>query len=647
MAIINFYPSKYPFIDFAFVSGTSVDLPKNLSALSVSYMYLNKNKIQLISTDTVDKKNLILSGYGIVNNKWVYGADDLTTYNEDILQLAKGCFSYAFIKDESISFFTDFFGGGKIFYFTNNGVSVVANRLHLLLIILRLIGYTIELDYDIIGVYCSNLRHIFLQQPLSSELFFKNIKILDIAEKLDLYGNKIKVSPSKYGLIISNEKCGSIFPNGSLEYRQLINKAKTEIIENLDIITKSNKFDHFVCDLTGGKDSRISFAAITNIDNFAKIIKIHNFGDEHEKKCVASIMHAYNLEYDPVFFRSTWWNRFTGKDITNTDIEEYFETLTSFHLGTYWDTDSYIGRFNVKLKDTLRFTGSYGEIFSRNIQSYLTIKENLDETINSFCEQLKNLSSIKDYSDKLKEIITNSVQNCPAKSELLKLKNLHIAHRMKFHFSNTADGAQTPTFAPLLSIEAFRAYCYSLRDTSFPQFYYDLLYALNPLVACFEYSKESHNSERLNNANRINFDKPEYTKILINANADLIKFNEYYNLSISGSFTKTKELATLIEYNYHNWFNNDLKNILIKDIMEMVEIFKANVPFEFYAKTVLPILEILQTVQDKNKIGELISISRRFKNIIEAIKINNAHITEFHIKPVKSIIYDYNDFNIN
>lgn len=642
---INYYQSESPFNDFAFISGTTLETCCLGKDFSSKHFNIANISVQFITNHALNKINdkIILSGYGIINKTWVNATSNLNNFKELDYYYSKGCFAGAIIKDNSISFFTDFFGNGKLFYYTKNKVTIVSNRLHLLLIILRLLNIDIAIDYNIVGIILTLSNHFLLQQPISSNLIYSDIKILEVYEKLDLTPLGIQISTSKYGEITNTAHKN--IDSEPQEYRQSLQAAREEIITDLTTILNSGEYDHFVCDLTGGRDSRLILAAATNIPSFNKRLKIFSYGDELERRCVASIMHAYGLTYDSVFFRSIWWDKHTGVDTTLSGVREYFDTVNSFNLGTYWDTDSFLGRFCVTLEKTIRFNGGYGELLSRTADSYFNIKPSLQETLIDFCNQIEKRAIIKGFHTALYNLVYESITKPDIDNYYIRLKSFQTNHRLRYHFSNTGESGNTPTYSLAMSIEAYKTYCrYS--NIGFPKIYFDLLYSLNPLVATFAYCKEDNNQMRLDNADRLLCSNPVYKKIITTANNDLTDFNNYYLKSRKWHFAKPNEVEEKISKNYNEWFNAlSIEQILLNEINGLISCILNNVPDDFKKNVFLPFINYVYSLQAKERtcVSQYIGILRKLNPLAEAIKLNKADISDLHINKISKIAYKYTD----
>jgi hypothetical protein len=244
------------------------------------------------------KDNRVFSGYVWVNedNAFYMGQESMKSNFETVkFYDCYGMFTLFNKEANKIVITSDYFGFCRIFYYLFEDKFVVANNYHFLLNVLNKIGVKTMLDKDMVySVFASNVT--LFRQTYTSELSIKNTYMLPINKRIEI---------DKTGSInFTDKKIQSIFNEPYEKYDEgtytaLINKAKEEIINNIDMLRKCGLFENIIVDLSGGKDSRTNFAALTNLKNSKQDFSLFtSINTENDVEIAVGINNIFKYQYD-------------------------------------------------------------------------------------------------------------------------------------------------------------------------------------------------------------------------------------------------------------------------------------------------------------------------------------------------------------
>lgn len=363
---VNVFEASYPYEDFVL---TNLDLSDSRSLHGFHSNHRNKCYLYTKLTN-MESHEVLFSGVGITDKKLIYGQDDVKNIKDiKVLSESIGCFTAISFNHSDIHFFTDLYGIGKIFYYNENGKFLVSNNYHLLLLCLQ--------DANIkLSLFTNKVKSLLMsnRQPLLHQNFSVKMDV----EKVLMKHPESCLEVKDGSLSLSNGDLSSILVNSEEytddNYKQLLYKAAEEIKANIQTILESDKFDNLIFDLTGGVDSRIVYAALSNFPQYKDKIFINsNHVDGLDDLNVALKLNSlYQFKYDSL-------------PRSSIEIPGRVGALqASCQLGRYY---SY-GKspvFKEQLSRTARVTGNIGDLY-RNYLSAPFIEESSESSLDEFIE---------------------------------------------------------------------------------------------------------------------------------------------------------------------------------------------------------------------------------------------------------------------
>lgn len=443
------------------------------------------------------RNDYIFSGYVWLDDKFYFGEDGLPNdLKAERLYENLGVFSLLHFAPHQIKLTTDYFSYGKIYYYLNENLFVAANTYHLLLIVLSQLGVSCELDDDIVyATFASNVT--LFRQPITERLTVKNTFQMNLCDEIVIDNN---------GWNIVKRPIYDVL-NGSPEfkkdeYSKLIEEAKQELISNIEVVTNNSNFEHFVLELSGGKDSRTTFAALTNLPNAREQVFLKSTDHEPNDLNVAvGLANMFQFQYDAK--GDTWYQN---------DVLDYIRRKRSYSLGVryLW----YVGtRYNYNLKKMV-FNGECFEslavrYYSHTIKDMGLEKSTNEEPIDAYSILLSK-QAIVDYSKVapvVKEQLLEAIKSIPSSTSMEAFDNMYMFYRAGVTAGNLDRMYYTTaTCMPLQSkalLKAKKMWINNFRDE---KIIFDITYALNPVLAALPYNTNRYNETRKKMYDNLLFD---------------------------------------------------------------------------------------------------------------------------------------------
>ncbi|WGV19203.1 hypothetical protein QIY50_17535 [Pseudomonas putida] len=279
------------------------------------------------------------------------------------------------------------------------------------------------------------------------------------------------------------------------EYLALLERARKEIILNLDLVAQNPKFEKIIVDVSGGMDSRLVFSAVTNLPEHRDRIVINSQdtrGAPDELNVALAINSKYGYKYDE-----------TIETIYMPPPKTLYENISSYYLGTYYSFN--YSNLKTERPGTIRITGFGGEIVARPYFARLHFNSELDTAhVNSFADRyfekfgyLSLFGANSEIHESNKKVFSDELKLLPGFSALEKFDLHYLYYRNGLHCSDSlrAD-ISGPEFAILQSKSAFelKKRCFSNHKSVKLQL--DLMNALNPFLAQYPYESDMDNEAK-------------------------------------------------------------------------------------------------------------------------------------------------------
>lgn len=459
----------------------------------------------------------IFSGYIWKDDKFYFGQNDIPdNIKGEELYEKLGMYTIISCEKDKIKITEDFYGYGGLYYYESEDIFVVANVYHLLLFILSNLNNKYEIDNEqIYTMFASNVT--LFRQPLSSRLLIKDTYYINLCDEIivDREGWHIVKRPS-YDILTGS--CEFI----EEKYNELIRESRDEIINNVKAALKNDRFNKYILELSGGKDSRTTFAAITNIEDSNKQLKI--ISTDHEPNDLDTAVGLVNMfgydfsKYGNVFYMD--------------DILDNIKRKRSYSCGIRWLW--YVETRHEHDLSKLILNGDSFEslcvrYYSKTVLDKVGTNPTQEELLSTYSEMLSR-QAIINYSSK-SEIINKNIlegmNQIPGSTPIEKFDNMFMFYRGRIH-AGTMDrmfysaGTANPLQAKSLLL-AKKMWINNFKDE---KIIFDINYALNPVLAMLPYNTNRYNETREKMRDKIWYEDVRFKNFKAILDTDRTKWEE-------------------------------------------------------------------------------------------------------------------------
>lgn len=488
MALI--YLQKYGIMEKSIMSHIG-----NINAkLKLNIIMENTNEI-IIAISQMDllENSIIFSGKTKYEKKLILGQEDLKA-GMDFHKLLNeiGIYTAIYKEEEKIIFKNDYFGMYRIYMYHDKNVAVIGNNYHLCLLILKSIRMNLEFDIDETLPYLMYGERMFTEQRITHKMDVKGIEQLPITKYVVI---------TKQGISVKNKNIADILDNSidfcEKGYKYYLQMAAREIIDNIELVIKDERFENVIVDVTGGKDSRTVLAALTNVDQqYLNKVRINSKDviNTNDKKVFIGLNNLCGYKYD---------------DLTAVYEMELLEEKEyrnrSFFMGNSysrpfpWELSYDI---NAKENKYIRLTGAGEVILRATMAAYfpnLPYDSGCDEMLQAFLVSFEN--SIIDTEKcrcEVKKQINLVLDEIMGQSLKERFNNHYLYFRNVYHFGmetimDCQEGVEQ--WQPLWSSNALKAFKMTFGKFNYLKFQMDLIAELNPILVHIPFENEADNKQ--------------------------------------------------------------------------------------------------------------------------------------------------------
>ncbi|MCI9371792.1 MAG: hypothetical protein HFI52_00120 [Lachnospiraceae bacterium] len=448
----------------------------------------SEHKIALIKEKTIDFRTdgVIFSGIGKVKEKLIIGNSNISDSRASKdLSDEIGSFTYCIENNGGIAVGTDYFGIGKIYYHQDENSFVCANSYHTLLLLLKKLGKNLQVNEEVANALLCKMNQPFSQR-FCRECEVKGIYILPVGKKIEI-GPKVEFTDTSIVQIWNMDR-----EITEEEYIELLKAGKEEILENTRAALSCEYYDRILLELTGGLDSRITYAAASNLDTKGKnlyVITSKGANNQIDVEVAAQVNSVYRLPWED---KPQIFEKYDSEELQR-------EVGSHFLLGGYYAPLKYNAyEKSEKDENIISLNSFFGEIccrpyFSRNaLIKYADIeKYDIDRAMEVIVNQ-KNILSMKSYRT-LVECMKKELENLPGESYIEKYESQYLFYRNSFHYFITRQYINRGTWSVLQSKNLYRL-CrkmyYRKKDIKVQL---DIINEMNPILGCIPYADEKDN----------------------------------------------------------------------------------------------------------------------------------------------------------
>jgi len=394
---VQFWPTPSPFLDFVLIAVR----PEHLARLDSMATRLKALKLDVVQLPTYGPwrtycvvpheraesitPELIFSGYGVMGTRFF--ADPSEPLPADVSAGGTGYYCYAKIAPAQIDLGTDLSGAATLLYHRAPGYCLIANRYHLLLLVMRAFGVYMVLDRD--RIYLNLFRqYVFSEQNFPGGLPVKGISMIPPTHTATLGEDGLRLTQywdyAKPDIAFDRDR-----------YDELLDRAAEELVAGARAILESGRFGTYAVDITGGVDSRIMVAALSRVPGWRDKVRgctfpIHQSRDVQIGCEIANYFGLSYLrkEYPPL--------RYVTHDESRAIHRSYCMGLRyNLQAPGHWSAD---GAFGDGDRPILELTGMFGESYRAYGVSFPE-KPTLDEYVREIVGTEPNYSPFVSHAE--------------------------------------------------------------------------------------------------------------------------------------------------------------------------------------------------------------------------------------------------------
>ncbi|WP_157973808.1 hypothetical protein [Desertihabitans aurantiacus] len=493
---LRFVQLNYPHQDFAVIvapglaDGSTTQRLNKVGAehrLIHSVWTAGQRKLHVMATRTrIDgATDFVFSGMTRNANRFIFGADDLDRQSLPSIEAQVGDFTLLDLTADVARISTDYFGVAKVYYYEDQNITCVANRYHLLLLILRELGVRLELNADKVRASFGAINQMFTQN-FSREMDIKGCYVLGVDKEIEL---------REGGLVLQDAPIrNALDARESFDeraYVEMVQAAAEEIKDNLRIALMHPRFSFVRVDVTGGMDARMVIGALSHFRQFEDKIHIHtadNPATPEDLPLSLALLRKSPFQYDSIPRRRR-----------TVSLADSFLDIISVQLGTYYGLQPLATR--EQLPDTLRINGFYGEVCGRPYYARLRFGRPEEPTVEEFSRKF-----IASIPDSRKPVVTDSglaehfadeLRQIAGDTPLEKFDLHYLYYRNGLHCSDKwLNQVLAPGWGPLQSKTMFRLKLATFSEFKSIKVQLDVTDALNIDLARLPYGRDKDNAER-------------------------------------------------------------------------------------------------------------------------------------------------------
>lgn len=490
---LQYIPFKDPYTDFCLVitpnilEDASLDVIKKHTKLDIdeeswyqSHLYKIGNK-EVIGQDTILSGMINEGPHLIFGQKDIRLLEDCIDEGQNVLTMIGKFMIYR--KKNVITVTCDYFSANSVFYYWDEETVVVSNRLNLALTVIRAIGLDLKINKEYVAAMMTFSDGMISGTNFLTELAVKNLYVLPVNRYIEIteYGLCTPEKPINYKKTAYNDTM----------YRELLEKAKNDIMCKLENIKNSEDLTHYQIGLSAGFDSRLNLAALLCDPEMLNQTRAVTWDVPSANDLGVSVQltNHYNIPYAR--------NEEYGIHIKEYSVDDFVERYRNFNNGIY-HAIFYLPGFTMESNfenQTMSFVGAFGETmrshYYMGTRNLIKDSDNVMQIARKMTNKLDNYRITYYGDDDFCKALYGEITAIPGGSAYEKFDNLFTFHYLRYHFNDLInrfwlDGHYYSLFMSPYLFEASRML--SMEERCNNKIMLDMCYILYPEVLSFPFS---------------------------------------------------------------------------------------------------------------------------------------------------------------
>ncbi len=390
-----------------------------------------------------------------------------------------GCFTClrADLERQTVTFFHDFCGFGKLFLYSDGHDSFISNRYSFLISVLRNNGKGLTFDREKVLAGLSSVNQVLLQN-YSHRMDVPEIEQLDPCSEIIVSSEGLRVVKNKMYDILMKPRSSDIS-----DYDKLLDESSEDIERNISCALDS--FDIVHEDLSGGMDSRLVLSVANDMDVPPDTVKLNIRGPANSRDVEVGLKISSLSRFGFV------------SDKVKASFDQMARVAMLYrnhYLGQYY---SY-GLNRIHVAETVcKLTGGNGDAFCRPeyARHYFGDVGELSETpgeMAKFAWQKQMATGIITDSGDAETFFRNTIEaeisRMPPGNPVCRYDLMYLFYRNGYHFDPAMElGVNFLNWMPLQSSKLFEAKCLTTDAFRSARLELEMIHVNNPEMGAVEY----------------------------------------------------------------------------------------------------------------------------------------------------------------
>ncbi len=493
---MKFWRSHYPFCDFAVLSFRNTEYKNNalsrLRSSDLSFYFNISTPDSGEATDCIfiypdsdeiktDRIELLFSGTAISSGGMLIGYNDIKRAS-GINNLDIGQFSQVSVGKDGVTAKTDVFGHGQVFTYSSNSYSLISNRCHLLAMIIKEIGDQLYLNKNIARTFLLGDSVLFSQQLSADECLTEGVSLMR--------PDKVVTLKDGNAIFYENTDFTRIFAGLHENHSIYVDEGVSQLVDICKSVIEDNRFSKVLVDLSGGKDSRMVFAAVNQVNNWRDKCRIvaNHVPNSQDLEIACGLVDIFNASF----------NDGTPIPKIPLTLNENTDIWRSYFFGLYHRMGAFGWSHRGENLSTVNLSGGNGEaargfwskIFERQISEFDLDNVSIEDVAAKIVRSCFNKNLMN--TDDVIEQFSSTLESMPRTHILDKLDLHYIYFRNRAHFGMRAFSSYSTqqTVFPLLSPSLVKAaWSLSPSERISKKIISETLNRMNPVWTAFAFDK--------------------------------------------------------------------------------------------------------------------------------------------------------------
>ena len=488
---LPYVPLDHPHSDFAVVSGREVPrdcLPPGF-VVAATDLGSRINVVHRSGLPQPANGPFVFSGNCYHEDRLVFGQEDALDFEPGALREHRGDFTMVARTSDGLVVTNDWFGVQKLYIYETEDLSIVSNRYHLLLILMRGLSVPMAIDPLIAAALIASGDVQPYQQVFSGDLAVAGVKLLSIEEDIVVSANGLFRRPKEISAVLRGPKP----PISAEAYRERLVRGAEELLRNAGALIRHPGFEHILVDVTGGMDTRTVVGAVTHFPEHRHRITVNARNTStipNDIRVACGIASHFGFTFESI-----------AEERRCTSVVDNLRRHYSRLLGVYFAYGTpNAGSYRTRRPGTVNVTGFFGEICLRPYYSryYLDTAVGLAEDVDTFFERLAEENhawfGTAGALEALRKVFVSSLSRLPGDAPIEKFDLHYLFFRNGLHCSDLYRHTDdTPRVSALPSKTLFELKLATYGKLPQTRLQNDVIACLDPVLTAFPYADQRDN----------------------------------------------------------------------------------------------------------------------------------------------------------